>query len=922
MAARFLYFFPILLLCNIGYSQTANNTSAIATLAQQVEHFGTGLPQEKVYLHIDNTCYFLGDTIRYKAYVTRSDKGTLTDLSKIMYAELLTPDGFLVERQQLKMENGTAHGAFTLTDSPYAGYYEIRAYTRWMLNFGKYEHRHSQYTEKMFYNKQMAKDFFRDYDKIYSRVFPVFDKTEEKEPFTKNMTLRPMRRYYKEKKGKKGIDLRFYPEGGHLIEGTNGRVAFELNDEEGRHMEAEIIVTDGNGNEITRTRTVNRGRGVFTISDIGTKGKYKAKLNYQGDEYKVELPEVEKEGFSLYVSEEGEELNVTIQGKKAGDEELGLQIQCNGVSRFFCHVTHRKEHTHTTVRIPVGQLQTGVNQITLFNAEGTIYADRLCFINRQDYGKPRIEVEGGRKEYGPFEPIELKLKLLDGEQKRADISLAVRDRATDEQSYDNGTMLTEMLLASEIKGFVENPEWFFQKDDSIHKQALDLLMMVQGWRRHEWRRMAGVDRPVFEFLPEKIQTLSGSVHKTFSLLEETYYGDPVYIPSFGGLVHDFYTTSNQQGMQWTLQELYALSDKPLHKESNVSASFVQGTHIVDAAQTTQNGKFYMPSAIVFDKHILFLSASDSTKNEKYKNRMKKKGFMDEQAYPEFYVKLDPFFPVFPKPYCYYQDIVFEEKLDMQDTDSTHTASFTDRKLNTVTVMNKRGGLRKLDFSKPAIVVDAYHAFNLAADYGLNGGMHDWRTFARQIATAFFGDMGMDRHFDVEERYDGLLLHIREKHKIKGVETPSPAKMQLSNLQMEKYRRLHNLDKLYIYTDYVPREQGSWKYRQANQPDVVIDYRLLPDETRRPTYRDRRYAAKGYAICTDFNSPDYSKKPLPDTYDYRRTLYWTPKVEFDEKGEAAIKLYNNSKKTVIAVEAEGITDDGKPVVWKTPVNTQP
>ncbi len=922
MAARFLYFFPILLLCNIGYSQTANNTSAIATLAQQVEHFGTGLPQEKVYLHIDNTCYFLGDTIRYKAYVTRSDKGTLTDLSKIMYAELLTPDGFLVERQQLKMENGTAHGAFTLTDSPYAGYYEIRAYTRWMLNFGKYEHRHSQYTEKMFYNKQMAKDFFRDYDKIYSRVFPVFDKTEEKEPFTKNMTLRPMRRYYKEKKGKKGIDLRFYPEGGHLIEGTNGRVAFELNDEEGRHMEAEIIVTDGNGNEITRTRTVNRGRGVFTISDIGTKGKYKAKLNYQGDEYKVELPEVEKEGFSLYVSEEGEELNVTIQGKKAGDEELGLQIQCNGVSRFFCHVTHRKEHTHTTVRIPVGQLQTGVNQITLFNAEGTIYADRLCFINRQDYGKPRIEVEGGRKEYGPFEPIELKLKLLDGEQKRADISLAVRDRATDEQSYDNGTMLTEMLLASEIKGFVENPEWFFQKDDSIHKQALDLLMMVQGWRRHEWRRMAGVDRPVFEFLPEKIQTLSGSVHKTFSLLEETYYGDPVYIPSFGGLVHDFYTTSNQQGMQWTLQELYALSDKPLHKESNVSASFVQGTHIVDAAQTTQNGKFYMPSAIVFDKHILFLSASDSTKNEKYKNRMKKKGFMDEQAYPEFYVKLDPFFPVFPKPYCYYQDIVFEEKLDMQDTDSTHTASFTDRKLNTVTVMNKRGGLRKLDFSKPAIVVDAYHAFNLAADYGLNGGMHDWRTFARQIATAFFGDMGMDRHFDVEERYDGLLLHIREKHKIKGVETPSPAKMQLSNLQMEKYRRLHNLDKLYIYTDYVPREQGSWKYRQANQPDVVIDYRLLPDETRRPTYRDRRYAAKGYAICTDFYSPDYSKKPLPDTYDYRRTLYWTPKVEFDEKGEAAIKLYNNSKKTVIAVEAEGITDDGKPVVWKTPVNTQP
>ena len=59
-----------------------------------------------------------------------------------------------------------------------------------------------------------------------------------------------------------------------------------------------------------------------------------------------------------------------------------------------------------------------------------------------------------------------------------------------------------------------------------------------------------------------------------------------------------------------------------------------------------------------------------------------------------------------------------------------------------------------------------------------------------------------------------------------------------------------------------------------------------------------------------------KKPMPDVKDYRRTLYWTPKVKFNDKGEAVIQLYNNSKKTVITVEAEGITTDGKPVVWKS------
>ena len=892
-------------------AQSHKDIASVDSLATRVKRFGTGLPQEKVYLHIDNTCYFVGDTIWYKAYVTRSDKGWLTDLSKIMYVELLTPDGYLVERQQLKMEDGTAHGTFTLTDSLYAGYYELRAYTRWMLNFGRHEHPHSKYTENMFYNKQMAKDFFRDYDKLYSRVFPVFDHPKEAWRYAKDMTLRPMRRYYKARKGKPEIDLRFYPEGGHLIEGTDGHVAFEINDEEGKHLEAELSIIDSDGKEVAQTRTLNRGRGVFTLTDMKPDDKYKARLHYQDYDYEVKLPEVEKEGYALHVERKDSVLRMIIQGTTESKEELGIQIQCNGVSKAFRKLSPA-DMRKDTVDIFWASLPTGVNQITVFNGEGRIYADRLFFVNHHDYDQPLITVEGIKQEYAPFEPIELRMKLL--RHHDADVSLAVRDHATDETTYDNGTMLTEMLLASEIKGLVENPGWYFEADDSLHRHALDLLMMVQGWRRHDWRMMAGLEHTQFEFLPEKIQTLSGSVHQTYSLLEETDYGDSVYIPVIDSSV-PIYTTARDYHLYpdmyapmakvLTLQDLYGPLIKKMKKEVNVSASFIQDRDIVDVFQTTQKGKFYMPSAVVNDNYILFLSASDSTKSEKYKRRIKRKGFMDEQAYPKFYVKLDPFFPVFPKPYSYYQDAAFEEKFALQDSASRE--SFTERKLNTVTVRSKRGGLRRLDHSKPALVVDAYEAFNLAADYGLNCGMHDWR----QVATAFFGDMGMDRHFYLQEQYDGKILDFMPEQK-----RESKVGMSMSNAQMEKYRRLRHLDKLYIYTDYVPREQGSWKYSQTNQPEVVIDYQLLPNDGVRPTYRDRRYAAKGYSVCTEFYCPDYSKKPMPDVKDYRRTLYWTPKVKFNDKGEAVIQLYNNSKKTVITVEAEGITTDGKPVVWKS------
>ena len=102
------------------YGQGIASFEGTDSLYRKVEGFGVGLPQEKAYLHLDNTCYFLGDTIWYKGYVTRSDRGTLTDLSKILYVELLTPDGYSVERQQLEMEDGTAHGMFVLKDTLYA----------------------------------------------------------------------------------------------------------------------------------------------------------------------------------------------------------------------------------------------------------------------------------------------------------------------------------------------------------------------------------------------------------------------------------------------------------------------------------------------------------------------------------------------------------------------------------------------------------------------------------------------------------------------------------------------------------------------------------------------------------------------------------------------------------------------------------
>lgn len=118
---------------------------------EAVQNFGEMLPQEKVYLHFDNTSYYQGDPVWFQCYVVTSELNRPSDLSKTLYVELLNPGGEVIAKRVLPVRNGRCHGSFELTQLPfYSGFYEVRAYTKYMLNFGE--------------------------EVIFSRVLPVFDK--------------------------------------------------------------------------------------------------------------------------------------------------------------------------------------------------------------------------------------------------------------------------------------------------------------------------------------------------------------------------------------------------------------------------------------------------------------------------------------------------------------------------------------------------------------------------------------------------------------------------------------------------------------------------------------------------------------------------------------------------------------------------
>lgn len=137
---RILLFLLCTLLNTSTHAQSLHEqTEQLFEKFKTAARFDYKYPREKVYVHFDNTAYLTGDTIWYKAYVVRASSLKPTTLSKVLYVELLNADGQNVVNQVLRIDSmGTAQGAIPLGDTVYPGYYEVRAYTREMVNWGKY----------------------------------------------------------------------------------------------------------------------------------------------------------------------------------------------------------------------------------------------------------------------------------------------------------------------------------------------------------------------------------------------------------------------------------------------------------------------------------------------------------------------------------------------------------------------------------------------------------------------------------------------------------------------------------------------------------------------------------------------------------------------------------------------------------------
>lgn len=575
-------------------------------ILRQLEKYRLGYPQEKVHLHLDKPYYAIGDNIWFKAYVVTAEKNELSDLSKVLYVELINDKDSIKKSLKIPLNMGLCSGDFNLTDSLREGNYRIRAYTTWMRNFGedyffdktisignsisntvltKVDYSYSKEARGQKVNalinysdmngeplagKEVNYQIELDFRSILKGKGITDSKGDLKISFINNQPFvlksgrimttirldekRVLSKNFPVKSTSSESDVQFFPESGDLINGISTQVGFKAVSSYGLGIPVSGYISNQNNERIAEFKSEFAGMGAFSIRP-NSNDIYTATIRFEdGSEKAFKLPRVKSQGYVLRAdNSDKEELKIRVFTSITAreDDELTLVAQTNGQVHF---VSRNKLVSKTfNANIPKSRFPTGILQLTLFSPQNEPVAERLVFINHSDF--LQIGINSNKAEYSKREKTKLEFNIgtPEGIATIGSFSVAVIDES--KVPYDDAsetTIISNLLLSSDLKGFIEKPNYYFTDVDQHKIRQLDYLMLTQGWRRFEWKNIMADAYPSLVYRPETNMQISG---KVISLSGRPVAGGKVTLFSSAGNVFLLDTLTNANG-EFNFDNLY------------------------------------------------------------------------------------------------------------------------------------------------------------------------------------------------------------------------------------------------------------------------------------------------------------------------------------------------------------------------------
>lgn len=464
-------------------AQAVSEKPRLTDVINKLKNYNASYTPEKVYLHFDKPYYAAGDTVYFKAYITAGDRHELSDISGVLHTELINTANRVDQAVKLQITDGVAWGDFALPDTLPKGNYRIRAYTKWMQNQGN-------------------NNYFEREIKIGSISNKIGESaTKAPLPVASNK-----------------IDVQFFAEGGNMIAGTQSKIAFKAIGTDGMGVNVSGIITDNENHQVATFASSHLGMGCFYLKAQPGKS-YKAELNYaDGTKITVNLPIPIENGIGLSV--DNSEIPRAIVKINAADafykqnkgKDFTLLIYSG---RTVSIIACRLDSQSITRDILKRRLKTGIATITLFSAANEPLCERLIFV--QNYDQMSLAVNTLKTSYKKRGRVNINLNVKNraGDPSIGHFSASVIDEnkvPVDENSEH--TILTDLLLTSDLKGHVEQPNYYFTNVNNETTKNLDLVMLTNGYRGFEWKPLLSGSYPSIAYQPEKGLEISGNVRRS------------------------------------------------------------------------------------------------------------------------------------------------------------------------------------------------------------------------------------------------------------------------------------------------------------------------------------------------------------------------------------------------------------------------
>lgn len=876
----FLTFLLIATIC-LGFIPKIDDT--FDALIQRLKAYSQKYPQEKVHLHLDKPYYAVGDNIWFKAYVLNTETLGPSEISDIIYVELINERDSVKKMTRLPLRGGISWGDFKLTDSLKEGNYRIRAYTQWMRNagtdffFDKTIKIGNSWANKVFTNtsytfskenaaqKVSAKILFTDKEgnpyaatnvnyevqlnfrtmakgKVstneqgeanisFLNTMPSLYKSGK---ITATITLANNTKVTKEipvKATSESVDVQFFPESGNLVEGLPNKIGIKAVNASGLGEDVSGVIVDNSGTEISNFTTTYRGMGNFILNPQPGK-TYQAKVKYRdGSEQSVNLPIARTSGYVLTVNNtDKEKVNVRIlmTPDLVGNGELKLLAQHSNNVYFSTRAVASKQVVSAS--FPKKEIPAGILQFTLFSADNKPVAERLTFI-KDPTDQVKATLTSDKQTYAKREKVKLNLETkTDTNRIQGSYSVSVTNTASVKPDPENeSNIFTTMLLTSDLIGYIEKPNYYFLNDNAEINQHLDNLMITQGWRRVLWQNIINNAAPIIRFDAEKGISISGTIN--------TYGGKPV----------------------------------PNAKVSLFSSS--GGLFVLDTVADIQ-GRFNF-SNLVFPEGTQFIVQGRTAKNKKGVD-----------------VKLD----IVPGQVVTKNSNTGDIEVNVNEA----IQSYLTRSVNYFDELAKRGLLeRSLTLDEVKIVEKKNPAKNSA---NLNGaGNADAVINADQLSTCFSLSQCLQGRIAGLIITNGKAFLMRNSGRgamtiyLDGVNVGDDFLDNINPTEVETIEILKSANYLAMYGSnggngvilITTKRGGSYATNSNYTPGIVT------------------YNPRGYYISREFYSPKYDTPEASQSPDLRSTVYWNPALITNPAGKASFEFFNTDEPGTYRVVLEGM-----------------